>query len=55
MIKKKPHTRRVKARKEIGQIKVGEIYPLLELKAGRYWVDVRGITLSYPLDYFFYL
>jgi hypothetical protein len=47
--------RRVKAIKTVGPIRKHEIYPLIEIKGGRYTVDVDGIPMSYPLSYFFYM
>jgi hypothetical protein len=54
---KVPHGRKVKADKTVGPIMKGETYELLEINnvSNRYLVDVGGVQLSYPMEYFFYV
>ncbi len=51
------HGRKVKADKSVGPIMKGEIYELLEINrvSNRYLVDVGGVPLAYPMEYFFYV
>ncbi len=54
---KVPRERKVKADKTVGPILKGETYELLEINSvsNRYLVDVGGVPLAYPMEYFFYV
>jgi hypothetical protein len=47
--------RRVKACLSVGPVVAGESYTMTKIVDGRYWIDVDGIALSYPLSYFYYI